>query len=202
LLDFLGTLQRTHNCGELRAPSAGESVVLMGWVNRRRDHGNLIFLDLRDRYGITQVVLDAETSAEAHAKGEQIRPEYVVAAIGRVRLRGKDVINPKMETGEIEVVATQLLVLNDAKLPPFSPAEDAIANEEVRLKYRYLDLRRTEMQHNLKVRHDIALAIRLYLSGQGFLEIETPYMTRSTPEGARDYLVPSRVHAGHFYALP
>jgi aspartyl-tRNA synthetase len=202
LLDFLGTLQRTHNCGELRAPSAGESVILMGWVNRRRDHGNLIFLDLRDRFGITQVVLDAETSAEAHAKGEQIRPEYVVAAIGRVRLRGKDVINPKMETGEIEVVAQELLVLNDAKLPPFSPAEDAIANEEVRLKYRYLDLRRHEMQHNLKLRHDIALAIRQYLSSQGFLEIETPFMTRSTPEGARDYLVPSRVHAGSFYALP
>jgi len=202
LLDFLGTLQRTHTCGELRAPSAGESVVLMGWVNRRRDHGNLIFLDLRDRYGITQVVLDAEATPEGHAKAEHVRPEYVVAAVGKVRLRGKDVINPKMETGEIEVVATELLVLNDAKLPPFSPAEDAIANEEVRLKYRYLDLRRTEMQHNLKVRHDIALAIRLYLSGQGFLEIETPYMTRSTPEGARDYLVPSRVHAGHFYALP
>ena len=202
MLDFLGTLERTHNCGELRAPSAGASVVLMGWVNRRRDHGNLIFLDLRDRYGITQVVLDAETSAEAHAKGEQIRPEYVVAAIGRVRMRGKDVINPKMETGEIEVVAEQLLVLNDAKLAPFSPAEEAIANEEVRLKYRYLDLRRQEMQHNLKLRHDIALAIRQYLSSQGFLEIETPFMTRSTPEGARDYLVPSRVHAGSFYALP
>jgi aspartyl-tRNA synthetase len=174
----------------------------MGWVNRRRDHGNLIFLDLRDRFGITQVVLDAETSPEAHAKGEQIRPEYVVAVIGKVRLRGKDVINPKMETGEIEVVAQQLLVLNDAKLPPFSPAEEAIANEEVRLKYRYLDLRRQEMQHNLKLRHDITLAIRQYLSGDGFLEVETPFMTRSTPEGARDYLVPSRVHAGSFYALP
>jgi aspartyl-tRNA synthetase len=174
----------------------------MGWVNRRRDHGNLIFLDLRDRFGITQIVLDAETSPEAHAKGEQIRPEYVVAILGNVRLRGKDVVNPKMETGEIEVVAQQLLVLNDAKLAPFSPAEDAIANEEVRLKYRYLDLRRQEMQHNLKLRHDITLAIRQYLSGQGFLEVETPFMTRSTPEGARDYLVPSRVHAGSFYALP
>jgi aspartyl-tRNA synthetase len=202
LLDFLGTLQRTHNCGELRAAAAGESVILMGWVNRRRDHGNLIFLDLRDRFGITQVVLDAELSPEAHAKAEAVRPEYVVAAIGKVRLRGKDVINPKMETGEIEVVAQQLLVLNDAKLAPFSPAEDAIANEEVRLKYRYIDLRRAEMQHNLKLRHDITLAIRQYLSGEGFLEVETPFMTRSTPEGARDYLVPSRVHAGSFYALP
>jgi len=202
LLDFLGTLQRTHNCGELRAASAGESVILMGWVNRRRDHGNLIFLDLRDRYGITQVVLDAETSPEGHAKAEAVRPEYVVAAIGKVRLRGKDVINPKMPTGEIEVVADQLLVLNDAKLAPFSPAEEAIANEEVRLKYRYIDLRRHEMQFNLKLRHDITLAIRQYLSSQGFLEVETPFMTRSTPEGARDYLVPSRVHAGSFYALP
>jgi aspartyl-tRNA synthetase len=174
----------------------------MGWVNRRRDHGNLIFLDLRDRYGITQVVLDAETSSEAHGKAEHVRPEYVVAAIGKVRLRGKDVINPKMETGEIEVVAEQLLVLNDAKLAPFSPAEEAISNEEVRLKYRYLDLRRHEMQFNLKMRHNIALAIRQYLSKQGFLEIETPFMTRSTPEGARDYLVPSRVHSGSFYALP
>ena len=202
MLDFLGNLQRTQNCGELRAASAGESVILMGWVNRRRDHGNLIFLDLRDRYGVTQIVLDAETSAEAHAKGEAIRPEYVVAAIGKVRLRGKDVVNPKMPTGEIEVVATELLVLNDAKLAPFSPAEDAIANEEVRLKFRYLDLRRHEMQRNLKLRHDITLAIRQYLSGEGFLEVETPFMTRSTPEGARDYLVPSRVHAGSFYALP
>jgi aspartyl-tRNA synthetase len=174
----------------------------MGWVNRRRDHGNLIFLDLRDRYGITQVVLDAETSPEGHAKAEAVRPEYVVAAIGKVRLRGKDVINPKMPTGEIEVVADQLLVLNDAKLAPFSPAEEAIANEEVRLKYRYIDLRRHEMQFNLKLRHDITLAIRQYLSSQGFLEVETPFMTRSTPEGARDYLVPSRVHAGSFYALP
>ena len=202
MLDFLATLQRTHTCGELRAASAGESVTLMGWVNRRRDHGNLIFLDLRDRYGITQVVLDAELSPEAHAKAEAVRSEYVVAAIGKVRLRGKDAVNPKMDTGEIEIVAERLLVLNDAKLAPFSPAEEAISNEEVRLKYRYLDLRRHEMQFNLKLRHDITLAIRQYLSSQGFLEVETPVMTRSTPEGARDYLVPSRVHAGSFYALP
>jgi aspartyl-tRNA synthetase len=202
LLDFLGTLTRTHNCGELRATDAGKSVVLLGWVNRRRDHGNLIFLDLRDRYGISQIVLDKDLSPEAHAKAEQSRPEYVVAAIGKVRLRGKDVVNPKMETGEIEVVADELRILNDAKVPPFSPAEDAITNEEVRLKYRYLDLRRPEMQHNFEVRHKVALAVREYLSGEGFFEIETPFMTRSTPEGARDYLVPSRVHAGHFYALP
>jgi aspartyl-tRNA synthetase len=202
LLDFLGTLTRTHTCGELRASDAGKSVVLLGWVNRRRDHGNLIFLDLRDRYGISQVVLDKDLGEAAHAKAEQARPEFVVAAIGKVRLRGKDVINPKMPTGEIEIVADELRILNDAKVPPFSPAEDAIANEEVRLKYRYLDLRRPEMQHNFEVRHKVALAVRQYLSGEGFYEIETPFMTRSTPEGARDYLVPSRVHPGEFYALP
>jgi aspartyl-tRNA synthetase len=202
LLDFLGTLTRTHTCGELRASDAGKSVVLLGWVNRRRDHGNLIFLDLRDRYGISQVVLDKDLGEAAHLKAEQARPEFVVAAIGKVRLRGKDVINPKMVTGEIEIVADELRILNDAKVPPFSPAEDAIANEEVRLKYRYLDLRRPEMQHNFEVRHTVALAVREYLSNQGFLEIETPFMTRSTPEGARDYLVPSRVHPGEFYALP
>lgn len=202
MLDFLGTLQRTHMCGQLRAAHAGQSVVLMGWVNRRRDHGNLIFLDLRDRSGISQVVLDKDQSPEAHAKGEQIRPEYVVAAIGKVRMRDKDVINPKMETGEIEIVADEVLVLNDSKPLPFSPADDAISNEEVRLKYRFLDLRRAEMQANLLMRHKVAMAIREYLSGEGFLEIETPILTRSTPEGARDYLVPSRVHPGNFYALP
>jgi aspartyl-tRNA synthetase len=189
-------------CGQLRAAHAGQSVILMGWVNRRRDHGNLIFLDLRDRSGISQIVLDNDQAAEAHTKGEQVRPEYVVAAIGKVRLRDKDVLNPKMETGEIEVVAEQLLVLSDSKPVPFSPAEDSIANEEVRLKYRYLDLRRPEMQANLLMRHKVTRAIREYLSGEGFLEIETPVLTRSTPEGARDYLVPSRVHDGNFYALP
>jgi len=202
LLDFLGTLTRTHTCGELRASDAGKSVVLLGWVNRRRDHGNLIFLDLRDRYGLTQIVLDKDLSAAAHAKADQARPEYVVAAIGKVRMRGKDVINPKMPTGEIEIVANEIRILNNAKVPPFSPAEEAIANEEVRLKYRYLDLRRPEMQRNFEVRHKVALAAREYLSSQGFFEIETPFMTRSTPEGARDYLVPSRVHPGEFYALP
>jgi aspartyl-tRNA synthetase len=174
----------------------------MGWVNRRRDHGNLIFLDVRDREGITQIVFDKESSPEAHAKAEAARPEYVVAVTGRVRERGAGLKNPKMDTGDIEVVAHECLLLNDAKTPPFSPAEDAIANEEVRLKYRYLDLRRTEMQKNFAVRSRVAMAIRNYLVGEGFLEIETPFMTRSTPEGARDYLVPSRVHAGHFYALP
>ncbi len=202
MLDFLGNRQRTHTCGELRASDAGKTVTLMGWVNRRRDHGNLIFLDLRDRYGITQIVLDKEISPEGHPKAEHVRPEYVVAAIGKVRSRGADAINPKMPTGEIEIAATELLVLNDSKVPPFSPAEDAIQNEEVRLKYRYLDLRRHEMQHNFAIRHKIALAVREYLSSQGFYEIETPFLTGSTPEGARDYLVPSRVNPGTFYALP
>jgi aspartyl-tRNA synthetase len=202
LLDFLGTLERTHTCGELRASAAGQRVVLMGWVNRRRDHGNLVFLDLRDRTGIAQVVLDKDLAPEGHAKAEQVRPEYVVAAIGTLRRRGPAAINPKMPTGEVELVAEQLLVLNDSRLPPFSPAEEAIANEELRLQYRYLDLRRPEMQANFALRHRVALAIRNYLAAQGFLEVETPFLTRSTPEGARDYLVPSRVHPAHFYALP
>jgi aspartyl-tRNA synthetase len=202
LLDFLGPLERTHTCGELRGGDAGKHVVLMGWVNRRRDHGNVIFLDLRDHTGVTQVVLDKDLSLEGHAKAEHVRPEYVVAAIGTVRLRGEGAVNPKMPTGEVELVAEKLLVLNDAKVPPFSPAEEAIGNEELRLEYRYLDLRRPEMQANFLLRHKITLAIRQYLASKGFLEIETPFLTRSTPEGARDYLVPSRVHPAHFYALP
>jgi aspartyl-tRNA synthetase len=201
-LDFLGNLERTHMCGELRAAHAGEHVILMGWVNRRRDHGNLIFLDLRDRSGIIQIVLDKELTPEGHLKGEQVRPEYVVAAVGKVRLRGKDAINPKMPTGEVEIEATELRVLNDSKLAPFSPSEEAIQNEEVRLKYRYIDLRRTEMQRNFWLRHQITQTIRQSLSSEGFLEIETPILCKSTPEGARDFLVPSRVHPGEFYALP
>ena len=202
MLDFLGNLERTQLCGTLRATDAGKQVVLMGWVNRRRDHGDLIFLDLRDRSGICQIVLDKELVPEGHAKGEHVRPEYVVAAVGKVGLRDKDAINPKMPTGEIEIEATELLVLNDAKLAPFSPSEEAIQNEEVRLKYRYVDLRRPEMQSNFRLRHEITLAVRESLSQQGFLEIETPILTKSTPEGARDFLVPSRVHPGEFYALP
>ena len=201
-LDFLGTLQRTHLCGDLRSTDAGKTVTIMGWVNSRRDHGGLIFLDIRDRSGITQVILDKEVSPAGHAKAEAARPEYVVAVTGKVRVRGEGLANPNMPTGEIEIVASDLLLLNDAKTPPFSPADDAIANEEVRLKYRYLDLRRTEMQHNFALRSRVAMAIRNNLVSQGFLEIETPIMTRSTPEGARDYLVPSRVHGGEFYALP
>ena len=202
VLDPMGSLQRTHRCGVLRAADAGATVVLMGWVNRRRDHGNLIFLDLRDRSGLVQVVLDKELCPDAHAKAEQVRPEYVVAVTGKVRLRDAAVVNANMPTGEIEIEASQMLVLNDAKTPPFSPAEEAIANEELRLKYRYIDLRRPEMQRNFELRHKIALAVRQHLSAEGFYEVETPFMTRSTPEGARDYLVPSRMYAGNFYALP
>ena len=201
-LNLLGNLQRTHLCGELGLTTSGQSVALMGWVNRRRDHGNLIFLDLRDRSGIVQIVLDKELCAAAHRIAEAVRPEYVVAVQGKVRSRDAASINPNMATGTIEVVADELRILNDAKTPPFSPAEDAIGNEELRLQYRYIDLRRPAMQRNLVLRHKIALAIRESLAARGFLEIETPYMTRSTPEGARDYLVPSRVHPGEFYALP
>ena len=189
-------------CGALRASDAGSSVVLMGWVNRRRDLGSLIFIDLRDRTGITQVVISAEADPELHKKAESLRSEFVIAVIGRVKLRDAATINKNIPTGEIEVVADELRILNDCKPLPFSPSDNDIANEEVRLKYRYLDLRRTEMQYNIELRHRVALAIREYLNAQGFFEIETPFMTRSTPEGARDYLVPSRVHPGEFYALP
>jgi aspartyl-tRNA synthetase len=202
MLDFVGDLKRTHMCGALRASDAGSNVILMGWVNRRRDLGNLIFIDLRDRTGITQVVITADAGAELHQKSETLRSEFVVAVVGRVKLRDPGTVNKNIPTGEIEVVADQLRILNDCKPLPFSPAESDIANEEVRLKYRYLDLRRPEMQYNIQLRHRVAIAIREYLNALGFYEIETPFMTRSTPEGARDYLVPSRVHPGEFYALP
>jgi aspartyl-tRNA synthetase len=202
-LDFLGDLKRTHRCGELRAADAGKTITLMGWVNRRRDHGNLIFVDLRDRSGITQIVFDKERSPEFHERVESVRSEYVLAVTGKVELRDQSAINPKMDTGEIEVIATGLKLLNESKVPPFAPGDaNANVNEEVRLKYRYIDLRRPEMHANVEMRHRVTLAIRNYLAAQGFYEIETPIMTRSTPEGARDYLVPSRVHPGEFYALP
>ncbi len=202
MLDFLGDLRRTHMCGELRAADAGEKAVLMGWVNRRRDFGNLLFIDLRDRSGIFQVVFNKETNAAAHEKAGTLRNEFVIAAIGTIKLRDADTINKNIPTGEVELVVEELRVLNTSKLPPFLPSDTALANEEARLKYRYIDLRRDVMQANIKLRHEVALAIRNYLSGLGFYEIETPFMTRSTPEGARDYLVPSRVQPGTFYALP
>jgi len=201
-LDFLGDLRRTHMCGELRAENAGQQVILMGWVNRRRDLGNVVFVDVRDRTGLTQLVFDKSDNAPLHAKASELRSEFVIAAIGKVRRRDEKTINRHVPTGEIEVVVTELKLLNDSKVPPFVPSDPALANEEVRLKYRYLDLRREPMQHNIELRHKVALAIRQYLAGKGFFEIETPFMTRSTPEGARDYLVPSRVHPGEFYALP
>ncbi len=200
-LDFLGDLKRTHKCGELRAPDANQNVVLMGWVNRRRDLGGLIFIDLRDRTGITQVVFD-NSSAELQAKAGDLRSEYCIAVIGKVKQREPNTINQNLPTGEIEVVAQELRLFNDSKPLPFSLADTGAVNEEVRLKYRYLDLRRPEMQANVEMRHKVTLAIRNYLASIGFMEIETPIMTRSTPEGARDYLVPSRVHPGEFYALP
>jgi aspartyl-tRNA synthetase len=202
LLDFLGDLRRTHMCGALRASDAGKKAVLMGWVNRRRDHGNLLFVDLRDRSGVTQVVINAERDAAIHAKAEALRNEFVIAVTGTVKLRDPNTVNPNMPTGEVELVAEELRILNESKLPPFLPSDTALTNEETRLKYRYIDLRRDVMQFNIELRHKVAKAIRDYLSAQGFFEIETPFMTRSTPEGARDYLVPSRVQPGTFYALP
>jgi len=202
LLDFLGDLQRTHMCGALRTSDAGKKAVLMGWVNRRRDHGNLLFIDLRDRSGVTQVVINAERDATIHEKAGALRNEYVIAVTGTVKLRDPNTVNPNMPTGEVELIAEELRILNESKLPPFLPSDTALTNEETRLKYRYIDLRRDVMQFNIELRHKVAKAIRDYLSGQGFFEIETPFMTRSTPEGARDYLVPSRVQPGTFYALP
>ena len=202
MLDFLGDLRRTHMCGVLRASDAGKSAVLMGWVNKRRDHGSLLFIDLRDRTGVTQVVVNAERNAAVHEKAETVRNEYVIAAIGTVRLREGNTINPNMPTGEVELVADDIRILNESKSLPFLPSDTALTNEETRLKYRYIDLRRDAMQFNIETRHNVAKAIRDYLSSQGFFEIETPFMTRSTPEGARDYLVPSRVQPGTFYALP
>jgi aspartyl-tRNA synthetase len=202
LLDFLGDLRRTHMCGALRASDAGKKATLMGWVNKRRDLGSLIFVDLRDRTGVTQVVINAERDAAIHKKAEALRNEYVIAVTGTVKLRDASTVNKNIATGEVELVAEELRILNESKLPPFLPSDTALTNEETRLKYRYIDLRREVMQFNIEMRHKVAKAIRDYLSEQGFFEIETPFMTRSTPEGARDYLVPSRVQPGTFYALP
>jgi aspartyl-tRNA synthetase len=200
MLDFLGDLRRTHTCGALRATDAGNKTVLMGWVHRHRDLGNLIFVDVRDRTGITQVVFDRERKAELHEKAYGLRNEYVIAVKGEVRERQSK--NPNIPTGDIEVIVDELRILNDAKTPPFLPTETVTANEDLRLKYRYIDLRRGPLQSNIELRHQVALAIRNHLSSRCFFEIETPFMTRSTPEGARDYLVPSRVYPGQFYALP
>jgi len=189
-------------CGDLRLADAGKKAVLMGWMNRRRDLGQIIFIDLRDRSGITQVVFNHELNAAVHDKAQALRNEFVIAVIGTVKKRDADTINKNIPTGEVELVAEELRILNVSKQLPFLPGDTVLANEEMRLKYRYIDLRRDAMQFNIELRHKVALAIRENLSSAGFFEIETPFMTRSTPEGARDYLVPSRVQPGMFYALP
>ncbi len=200
MLDSLGNLKRTHYCGALRAGDAEREVVLMGWVHRRRDLGHLIFIDLRDRSGIAQIVFHKEQHAAAHARAEELRAEYVVAVEGRVVRRQK--ANPELPSGEVEVIAAKLHILNAAKTPPFVVEEEIAASEETRLRYRYLDLRRPKPRANLALRHRVLLEMRKALDELGFYEIETPMLTRSTPEGARDYLVPSRIHHGQFYALP
>ncbi|WP_457573303.1 aspartate--tRNA ligase [Desulfolithobacter sp.] len=201
-MDTLGALSRTHNCNELGPDNLDQEVVLMGWVLRRRDHGGVIFIDLRDRWGITQVVFNPEVNAEVHAKAHRLRSEWVLAVRGRVERRPADMENPKLKTGAIEVLVSELHILNTSETPPFPLDEEVEVSDNLRLQYRYLDLRRPEMARNLIMRHKAVQAARNYLSANDFLEIETPMLTRSTPEGARDYLVPSRVNPGRFYALP
>ena len=200
--ESLGDWKRTHNCGELRIENVGEEVCLMGWVGKRRDHGGVIFVDLRDRHGITQVVFRPDLEADIHALAEGIRNEYVLAIKGRVEPRPEGMANPKLPTGAIDIESSDLRLLNESDTPPFAIEPDIDVNEELRLRYRYLDLRRPDMQQALLLRHRAAQETRRYLTAQGFLEIETPFLMKSTPEGARDYLVPSRVQRGHFYALP
>src|SRR5689334_12156019 len=196
----LGTLTRTHSCGALRAEDVGADVVLLGWVHRIRDLGGVTFIDIRDRAGVSQVVVRENDALMAVAK--KLRSEYVVGVTGVVQRRSEDTINPKIATGQVEVLARDIRLLNDAKTPPFQIAEDTPVSEDVRLKYRYLDLRRSRLQHNIGLRHRVAMAVRKYFDANGFWEIETPILAKSTPEGARDFLVPSRVHPGEFYALP
>ncbi len=201
-LDFLGDLRRTHYCGELRASDAGKRVVLMGWVHRRRDLGGVIFIHLRDRDGITQLLFDESKNPEAHKRVQELSSEFVIAVEGVVNQRSAETVNLNITTGEVEVAVSKLWILNESRTPPFPLEENVDVKEDVRLKYRYVDLRRPHMQRNIIMRSKIAFAVRQALYEQGFLEIETPFMTRSTPEGARDYLVPSRVQPGNFYALP
>src|SRR5882724_10290755 len=200
MLDNL-EIRRTHYCGELRRESAGQTVTLMGWVNRRRDFGPLTFVDLRDREGIVQIVFDQEHNPEPHHKAKELRGEYIAAITGKVKERDAATLNPNLKTGEIEIVAEQVFILNDAETPPFE-IENCKASEDLRLKYRYLDLRRSKMQENLILRHKVLMAVRRYFDSKGFVEIETPILIKSTPEGARDFIVPSRTNPGKFYALP
>ncbi|MGE3844854.1 MAG: aspartate--tRNA ligase [Vicinamibacterales bacterium] len=198
--DKLGTLRRTHTCGELRPSDVDRDVVLLGWVHRIRDLGSLLFIDIRDRFGVTQVIVRDDEALIERAK--QLKTENVVAVLGLVERRSAETVNNKIETGDVEVLARELRLLNDARRPPFPIADEGPVAEETRLRYRYLDLRRARLQQNLILRHRVMMAIRRHFDEQGFLEIETPILTKSTPEGARDYLVPSRVHDGEFFALP
>ncbi|PKN44281.1 MAG: aspartate--tRNA ligase, partial [Deltaproteobacteria bacterium HGW-Deltaproteobacteria-20] len=201
-MDSLGDWRRTHTCADLGPKQLGQEACLMGWVQYRRDHGGLIFIDLRDRHGLTQVVFSPEVAPEAHARAHVLRTEFVLAIKGVVRARPDDMVNSKLATGAIEVYVTEFKLLNTAKTPPF-PIEDRVdVSENLRLKYRFLDLRRKAMADNLILRSRVSQSVRRYLDELGFLEIETPVLTKSTPEGARDFLVPSRVNQGQFYALP
>jgi aspartyl-tRNA synthetase len=201
-LDFLGELRRTHSCGTLRASDAGKKALLMGWVHRRRDLGGVLFVHLRDRDGITQLVFNASENPAAMERAQELSSEFVIAVEGTVKLRSADTINAAIATGEIELAVDKIWILNESRTPPFPLEDNTDVKEDVRLKYRYIDLRRPQMQRNIIMRSKITFAVRQALYAQGFLEIETPFMTRSTPEGARDYLVPSRVQPGSFYALP
>ncbi len=201
-LEPLGDWQRTGYAGDLRLAQAGQKVTLLGWVQRRRDLGSLLFIDLRDRAGVCQVVFNRENDEQMHERALHLRSEYVIGVEGEVVKRAPDTVNPNLASGEVEVIARRLAVFNDARTPPFLLDSEVPIAEETRLKYRYIDLRREAMQRNLRLRHNVAAAIRRYFDKHGFLEVETPFMTRSTPEGARDYLVPSRVQPGSFYALP
>ena len=200
--EFITIKKRTHYCGALRAADAGKTVILMGWVQRRRDHGGVIFVDLRDREGLVQVVFNPGVSPTVHQEAHRIRSEYVLAVQGKVRRRPEGMENPELPTGEVEVMIDDLEILNESKTPPFVLDAGEEISENVRLKYRYLDLRRPEIQKKIMLRSQAATATREYFHGRGFIEIETPFLTKSTPEGARDYLVPSRVYQGMFYALP
>src|SRR4030042_6393918 len=195
-------MYKTHTCGELRASHVGMEVTLAGWVNRRRVFGGINFVDLRDRFGMVQVVSDPAGYPEIHQAQEEVRPEWVIQVKGTVRLRPEGLANPNMPTGEVEVLAQRVRVLNQAKTTPITISKEEGENEEIRLRYRYLDLRRERMQKNLILRHHVVKFIRDFLAGKGFLEVETPILFKTTPEGARDYLVPSRVYPGEFYALP
>ena len=202
-METMEGMKRTHHCGELRADNEGQEVVVCGWVSHRRDHGGLIFIDLRDRSGLVQLVFaEDKIGADQFPKAESLRSEFVVAARGKVSLRSQETINPHMDTGEIEIYCEELRILNKAKTPPFYIQDNIDVDENVRLKYRYLDLRRPEMQQHIMLRHRVTKLMRDYFDNHGFLEIETPMLTKSTPEGGRDYLVPSRVNPGKFYALP